>query len=127
MESLEMFEPVSGLEDLTAILEAMFADEYVAVRLEMQLVRGEAATDLVLAQFHATLDLCDIVMSENEEEVALELLFQQMSGPEGSEEPSVVTIPVDPQDVEVDLHENMVKLESGAFTLTLHRLAGESA
>jgi hypothetical protein len=127
MESLEMFEPVSGLEDLTAILEAMFADEYVAVRLEMQLVRGEAATDLVLAQFHATLDLCDIVMSENEEEVALEFLFQQMSGPEGSEEPSVVTIPVDPQDVEVDLHENMVKLESGAFTLTLHRLAGESA
>ncbi|ASS75963.1 hypothetical protein CIG75_14010 [Tumebacillus algifaecis] len=122
MESLEMFEPLSGLDDLVQILETMFADEKVSVRLEMQVERGESVTDLVLAQFNGQFDLCDIVMSELETEVALEFLFQEMSGVLEAEEPSVVTLPIDPQDVEVDLHEQKVTLESGAFTLTLTRL-----
>lgn len=127
MESLDMFEPVSGLEDLVQILETLFADDRVSVRLEMQMERGETVTELVLAQFNGRLDLCDIVMSELEEEVALEFLFQEMSGPEGAEEPSVVTMPIDPQDTEVDLHEQKVTLESGLFTLTLTRLPKDPA
>ncbi|ARU62197.1 hypothetical protein CBW65_15170 [Tumebacillus avium] len=127
MESLDMFEPVSGLEDLVQILETLFADDRVSVRLEMQMERGEAVTELVLAQFNGRLDLCDIVMSELEEEVALEFLFQEMSGPEEAEEPSVVTMPIDPQDTEVDLHEQKVTLESGLFTLTLTRLPKDLA
>lgn len=127
MESLEMFEPVSGLEDLVQILETLFADDRVSVRLEMQVERGESVTELVLAQFNGRLDLCDIVMSELEEEVALEFLFQEMSGPEEAEEPSAVTMPIDPQDTEVDLHEQKVTLESGSFTLTLTRLPKDPA
>ncbi len=124
MESLEMFEPMSGLEELVQLVETLYADERVAVRLEMQLERDGAVTDLVLTQFDASLDLCDIVMSESDQEIALEFLFQELSGLGGAEEQSVVTMPIDPQDVEVDLHESMMTVESGAFTLTLQVFRG---
>ncbi|MFD2170926.1 hypothetical protein [Tumebacillus lipolyticus] len=124
MESLEMFEPMSGLEELVQLVETLYADERVAVRLEMQLERDGAVTDLVLTQFDASLDLCDIVMSESDREIALEFLFQELSGLGGAEEQSVVTMPIDPQDVEVDLHESMMTVESGAFTLTLQVFRG---
>ncbi|PWK06944.1 hypothetical protein [Tumebacillus permanentifrigoris] len=121
MEDLEMFEPVSGLEDLIGILESLFAETPVWVRLEMQEERGEIVHDHLLAQFASTFDLCDIVQSEAGEDVAIEFLFRE-SEEEAGGEPQAVTLPIDPQDIEVDLTPEQVTLTTGLFTLTLQRL-----
>ncbi|MGZ6530025.1 MAG: hypothetical protein ACXVC5_08685 [Tumebacillaceae bacterium] len=122
MEDLEMFElePISGLEDLVQILETLFADQKLWLRLEMQEERGESVHDHILAQFASTLDLCDIVQSEAGEDVGIEFLFRELDEQVG--EPRMLTMPIDPQDVEVDLSEQVVTLQSGMFTLTLQRM-----
>lgn len=125
MESLEMFEPVTGLEDLVEILEAFFTEATVWVRLEMQDVRGEAVHDHILAQFAATFDLCDIVQSETGDDVAFEFLFRELV--EQVEEPRMITLPIDPQDIEVDLSEAGITLDSRNFTLSLRRIEATSA
>lgn len=123
-ETLEMFEPVSGLEDLAQLLETLFADQRIWLRLEMQEERGETVHDHVLAQFASTLDLVDIVQSEAGEDVGIEFLFRELDEQVG--EPQMITLPIDPQDIEVDLSEQVVTLESGLFTLTLQRIAAET-
>jgi hypothetical protein len=124
MEDLEMYEPVSGLEDLIGILESLFAETPVWVQLEMQEERGELVHDHLLAQFASTFDLCDVVQSEAGEDVAIEFLFRE-SEEEAGGEPQAVTMPIDPQDVEVDLSPEQVTLSSGLFTLTLQRLTAK--
>jgi hypothetical protein len=37
-------------------------------------------------------------------------------------EPQMISLPLDPQDVEVDLAEDQVELTSGSFTLTVRRV-----
>jgi len=123
METLELFEPVSGLEDLLQVLESLFAEANVWVRLEMQEERGELVHDHILAQFASMLDLIDVVQSEEGQDVALEFLFREVDELEQGE-PRLVTLPIDPGDIEVDLFETKVVMASGMFTLTLQRMAG---
>ena len=124
MEDLGMFEPeVEGLEDLAGILETLFGDQTVYVRLWMREERGETVHEHLLAQFASTLDLCGIVQSEAEEDVALEFLFREVDASGEGEEPRMITLPVDPQDVEVDLDPDQVAVSSGSFTLTVERIA----
>lgn len=120
MDELELYEPVSGLEDLIGILESLFAETPVWVRLEMQEERGEVVHDHLLAQFASTYDLCDLVQSETGEEVALEFLFRETA--EASGEPQSVTLPIFSQDMEIDLSPEEVTLTSGVFSLTLQRV-----
>lgn len=118
-----MFEPgVEGLEDLAGILESLFGDSQVLVRLWMREERGETVHEHLLAQFAGTLDLCGIVQSETEEDVAIELLFGEVDRTDGGEEPRLMAMPVDPQDVEVDLDLDQVAVSSGSFTLAIERL-----
>ena len=125
METLEMYEPVSGLHDVIDILETFFAEYRVWVKLEMQLEKGEEVLELVLTQFASEYDMCDVVESETNQEIALEFLFREVNSEE-SGEPHLVTLPIDPQDVEIDLLDGECVLQSGAFKLTLQRLASES-
>jgi len=123
MEDLGMFEPeVEGLEDLAALLESLFGDSQVFVRLWLREERVETVHEHLLAQFAGTLDLCGIVQSEAEEDVALELLFREVDGADGGEEPRLMTMPVDSQDVEVDLDPDQVAVSSGSFTMAIERL-----
>lgn len=123
MEDLGMFEPgVEGLEDLAGILESLFGDSQVFVRLWMREERGETVHEHLLSQFAGTLDLCGIVQSESEEDVALELLFREVDPTGGGEEPRLMAMPVDSQDVEVDLDPDQVAVSSGSFTLAIERL-----
>jgi len=123
METLDLFEPATGLDDLVGILENMFVERLVFVRLEMHEERGELLVEHLLAQFASTLDLIDLVQAEDGQETGLEFLFRELDHtPEGSE-PRLVTFPIDPQDVEVDLFDEQVVMSSGAFTLTVQRLA----
>ncbi|MBL0388161.1 hypothetical protein JJB07_16205 [Tumebacillus sp. ITR2] len=122
MEDLEMYEPVSGLEDLIGILESLFSEAPVWVRLEMQEERGEIVHEHLLAQFASTFDLCDLVQSEAGEDVAMEFLFRETEEEAGGE-PQSVTFPIDPQDIEVDLSPEEVTLTSRNFSLTLQRLS----
>ena len=94
MEDLDMFEPVSGLEDLIGILENLFADDRVWVRLELHEEQGDSVQEYTLAQFAATLDMCDIVQNEAGQDVALELMFREVAG--AAVEPNLVTLPIDP-------------------------------
>lgn len=125
METLEMYEPVSGLHDLIDIFEAFFAEYRVWVKLEMQVERGEEVYELVLAQFASDYDMCDAVESEANQEIALEFLFREVDERENGE-PQTITMPIDPQDVEVDLLDGKVVLQSGSFTLTIERLENGS-
>ncbi|MGB8955080.1 MAG: hypothetical protein WCC10_06885 [Tumebacillaceae bacterium] len=125
MEDLDMFEPVSGLEDLIGILENLFADDRVWLRLELHEEQGERVQEYTLAQFAATLDMCDIVQDEAGQDVALELMFREVAGAAG--EPNLVTLPIDPTDVEVDLFEDRVVLYSKGFVLTMQRTEAPTA
>ncbi|KEO82516.1 hypothetical protein [Tumebacillus flagellatus] len=126
MDELELYEPVSGLDDLIGILESLFAETPVWVRLEMQEERGEVVHDHLLAQFASTFDLCDLVQSEAGEDVALEFLFRETEEEAGGE-PQSVTLPINPQDIEVDLSPEEVTLTSGVFALTLQRLSASGS
>jgi hypothetical protein len=119
MDTLEMFEPVSGLDDLVGILGTLFEGQRVWVRLEMTETRGEDVHEHLLAQFASELDLIDTVVAENGQEVALEFLFREVEETPFGEEPRMVSFPLDPNDVEVDLDEGRVVLQSGQHVLTV--------
>jgi hypothetical protein len=107
-------ESIDSLEELAAFLGDFLADSTVWCRLEWD--QSANRQSIVLAQFEGQFDLCDVVADESGREVALEFLFHPVAG---QEEPPVTTIPVDPDDVEVNILDQALEIESLDFYLLL--------
>jgi hypothetical protein len=107
-------EQITQLDELVQLLDDLLRDRELFVRLEMYEREG-----MVLAQFAGRYDLCDVVIGENGEEIALEFLFDSITFNGVSQESQSIAIPVDPDDVEVNILEQAIEIESRGFFLTI--------
>ncbi|MFC4769625.1 hypothetical protein [Effusibacillus consociatus] len=107
-------EEITSLDELTSFLESFLQDATVWCRLEWQ--KNENEQSIILTQFEGQFDFCDVVADEAGREIALEFLFHPSKE---YEEPQVVSLPVDPDDVEVNILENALEIESLDFYLLL--------
>jgi hypothetical protein len=105
-------EPIDGLEDVSNLINDFLEDASVWCKLEWDKPLSEDA--LVLAQFSGRFDFCDVVWNEREQEIALEFLFHPEVG--GTEVPSI-SLPIDPDDVEVNILDNGLEIQSLDFCL----------
>lgn len=107
-------EPIGNLDELTAFLEDFLTDATVWCRLEWYQPVNQQS--IVLSQFQGKFDFCDAVTDESGREVALEFVFF----PQGeTQEAGVVSLPVDPDDVDVNILDQALEIESLDFYLLL--------
>ncbi|WP_018131172.1 hypothetical protein [Effusibacillus pohliae] len=100
------------LEELASFLEDFLLDRAVWARLEWEPPDGRSP--IVLCQFAGQIDFCDVAADETDRETALEFLFYpQRDG----EEPPTVALPVDPENVEVNLLDDGLEIRSLEFCL----------
>ncbi|BCJ86173.1 hypothetical protein [Effusibacillus dendaii] len=106
---------INGLQDLALFLEEFFSDSVVRGKLEWQLQTD--GDSIILAQVEGPFDFCDVLTGKNETEIALEfMLHPQQPG----HEVSSIAIPVDPDDVEVNILDQAIEIESMDYYLLLH-------
>jgi hypothetical protein len=115
-------EQITQLDELVQLLDDLLRDRDLFVRLEMFEQEETHERECVLAQFAGTYDLCDVVIGEHGEEIALEFLFDSMTSNDGMQESQSIAIPVDPDDVEVNILEQAIEIESRGFFLTIQML-----
>lgn len=105
---------ITELEDLTGLINDLLEDSTVWCQLEWDM--PESDETFTLAQFSGDFDLCDVVLNELEQESALEFLFYPSSDAE--EIPSLV-LPIDPDDVEVNILDDGLEMQSLDFYLVI--------
>lgn len=108
-----MLDSISELEDLTGFINDFLEDSIIWSRLEWDRPGGQDT--FVLTQFLGRFDLCDVVLNESDQEIALEFLFHPV---DGDEVPSI-SLPIDPDDVEVNILDNGLEIQSLDFYLLL--------
>jgi hypothetical protein len=112
-------EQITQLDELVQLLDDLLRDRELFVRLEMYEREDMNEREWVLAQFAGRYDLCDVVIGENGEAIALEFLFDSITFNGVSQESQSIAIPVDPDDVEVNILEQAIEIESRGFFLTI--------
>jgi hypothetical protein len=78
--------------------------------------RPDAEDGIVLANFTEKYDFCDVALDAEGNETALEFLFHSRHS---DSEPPAISLPVDPDDVVVNILEGAMEIESMEFYLTL--------
>ncbi|GAX90048.1 hypothetical protein [Effusibacillus lacus] len=109
-----MDDSINSLEDLVSFLDDFLQDSTVWCRLEWD--NPIAEDTVVLAQFQARYDMCDIVEGEAERVIALEFLFHPS---DFEEEVPSLSLPVDPDDVEVNILDDALEMQSLDYRLLL--------
>jgi hypothetical protein len=115
-------EAITQLDELAQFMDDLLRDRKLFVRLEMFEQEHAHEKTCVLAQFTGQYDLCDVVTGEYGEEIALEFLFDGQAAGDGSLEGPTIAIPVDPDDVEVNILDQEIEIESKGYFLTLRML-----
>lgn len=105
---------IKELEDLTGFINDFLQDSLVGCRLEWN--RPDAYDAVVVANFVEKYDFCDVALDGDGNETALEFLFHSRYS---DGEPTAVSLPVDPDDVTVNILEGALEIESLEFYLML--------
>lgn len=108
-----MLDSISELEDLTSFINDFLEDSIIWSRLEWDM--PDSQDTFVLTQFSGRFDLCDVVLNESDQEIALELLFHPVDG----DEVPTISMPIDPEDVEVNILDKGLEIQSLDFYLLL--------
>lgn len=109
---LESMEPINGLEEVANLINDFLEDAAVWCRLEWAKPLSEDR--FILAQFSGRFDFSDVVWNESDQEIALEIFFYPDA--DGTEVPSI-SLPIDPDDVEVNMLDDGLEIQSLDFCL----------
>jgi hypothetical protein len=107
-------EEIHNLQDLASFLENFLEDTTVWCRLEWN--GHQSPQSIVLSQFEGKFDFCDVSTDESDRGIALEFVFHPT---EAAEEPQIVSLPVDPDDIEVNILDEALEIESLDFYILL--------
>lgn len=107
-------DPIHNLEDLTSFLEDFLQDS--TVWCQLQWIKNDSEEPIQLAKFLGQFDYCDLVVDEMQQEVGIEFVFFP---PDTFNEPAVATLPVDPDDVEVNILDNALEISSLEYSMIL--------